>query len=182
MPQLAQAPPGRFDFGLRGDAIGPGRVVDTLAWFQLLVDGEEVVDLEPVELGHVLEFAQLLEPRVAGRDADDLVVAALLVGHPEHADRAAADQAAGKGGLLHEDQRVLDAAVYLNAPEPVLLQRLLARARSDDTAEVIRHRLAVFAETTSPLIDYYRDRGILVEVNGDQPPESTTADIQARLP
>jgi adenylate kinase len=76
----------------------------------------------------------------------------------------------------------LDAAVYLNVPEPVLLQRLLARARADDTAEVIRHRLAVFDETTSPLIDYYRDRDILVEVNGDQPPESITADIQARLP
>jgi len=75
----------------------------------------------------------------------------------------------------------LDAAVYLNVPEPVLLQRLMARARADDTAEVIRHRLAVFAETTSPLIDYYRDRGILVEVDGDQPPESITADIQARL-
>ena len=33
-----------------------------------------------------------------------------------------------------------------------------------------------------PLIDYYRDRGILVEVDGDQPPESITADIKARLP
>jgi hypothetical protein len=62
------------------------------------------------------------------------------------------------------------------------MQRLLARACADDTAEVIRHRLDVFTETTSPLIDYYRDRGILVEVDGDQPPESITADIQARLP
>jgi len=76
----------------------------------------------------------------------------------------------------------LDAAVYLNVPEAVLMQRLLARARADDTADVIGHRLAVFTETTSPLIDYYRDRGILVEVNGDQAPESLTADIQARLP
>jgi len=76
----------------------------------------------------------------------------------------------------------LDAAVYLNVPEPVPLQRLLARARADDTAEVIKHRLAVFAETTSPLIDYYRDRGILVEVDGDQPPESITADIKGYLP
>jgi adenylate kinase len=75
----------------------------------------------------------------------------------------------------------LDAAVYLNVPESVLLQRLLARARADDTAEVIRHRLEVFAETTSPLIAYYRDRGVLVEVNGDQPPEAITAEIQARL-
>jgi len=76
----------------------------------------------------------------------------------------------------------LDAAVYLNVPDPVLLQRLLARARADDTAEVIKHRLDVFAETSGPLIDYYRDRGILVEVDGDQPPEAITADIRARLP
>jgi adenylate kinase family enzyme len=41
--------------------------------------------------------------------------------------------------------------------------------------------LTYLPETTSPLIDY-RDRGILVEVDGDQPPESITADIQARLP
>jgi adenylate kinase len=76
----------------------------------------------------------------------------------------------------------LDAAVYLNVPDPVLLQRLLARARADDTAEVIKRRLHVFAETSGPLIDYYRDRGILVEVDGDQPPEAITADIKARLP
>jgi adenylate kinase len=75
----------------------------------------------------------------------------------------------------------LDAAVYLNVPESVLLQRLLARARADDTAEVIGHRLEVFAETTGPLIAYYRDRGVLAEVNGDQPPEAITAEIQARL-
>jgi adenylate kinase len=79
----------------------------------------------------------------------------------------------------------LDAAVYLHAPEPVLVQRLLARAgqggRTDDTAEIIRYRLQVFTETTSPLIAYYRNRGILLAVDADQPPEAVTADIQARL-
>jgi adenylate kinase len=75
----------------------------------------------------------------------------------------------------------LDAAVYLDVPESVLLQRLLERARTDDTAEVIRHRLEVFAETTGPLIAYYRDRGVLVEVNGNQSPEAITAEIQALL-
>jgi adenylate kinase len=76
----------------------------------------------------------------------------------------------------------LDAALYLNVPEPVLLERLLARARPDDTAQVIRHRLEVFAETTHPLIAYYREqRGILVEVEGNQAPEAITAEIQARL-
>jgi len=79
----------------------------------------------------------------------------------------------------------VDAAVYLHAPEAVLTQRLLDRAsqggRSDDTADVIRHRLQVFAETTGPLVPYYTERGILVAVDADQPPDSVTADIQTRL-
>jgi len=79
----------------------------------------------------------------------------------------------------------LDAAVYLYAPDPVLTERLLARAgqegRADDTAGVIRHRLEVFAETTEPLVAYYRKRGILVPVDADQAPESVTAQILARL-
>jgi adenylate kinase len=79
----------------------------------------------------------------------------------------------------------LDAAIYLHAPDVVLTQRLLDRARqsgrSDDKADVIRHRLQVYAETTGPLVPYYDERGILVAVDADQPPDSVTAGIQARL-
>jgi adenylate kinase len=75
----------------------------------------------------------------------------------------------------------LNATIYLHVPEPVLIQRLLARARPDDTPDVIRHRLQVFYDTTSPLIAYYRNRGILVEVDANQPPESITDEIIARL-
>ncbi len=67
----------------------------------------------------------------------------------------------------------------------MLTRRLLDRARqsgrADDTADVIRHRLQVFAETTGPLVPYYTERGILVAVDADQPPGTVTADIQARL-
>jgi adenylate kinase family enzyme len=79
----------------------------------------------------------------------------------------------------------LQAVVCLSAPEAVLTRRLLARAgqegRADDTADVIRHRLQVFTETTGPLIAYYQDRGILVTVDADQPPDAVTAEIQDRL-
>ena len=79
----------------------------------------------------------------------------------------------------------LDAAIYLHAPDAVLTRRLLARAgqggRSDDVADVIEHRLRVYAETTGPLVDYYTERGILVAVDADQPPDSVTADIQTQL-
>jgi adenylate kinase len=92
--------------------------------------------------------------------------------------RAAAELAARLGVTL-------DAAVYLHAPEAVLTGRLLGRAgqggRTDDKADVIRHRLEVFAETTGLLVPYYEERGILVTVDADQPPDSVTADIQARL-
>jgi adenylate kinase len=91
---------------------------------------------------------------------------------------AAAELGARLGVTLH-------AAVYLHAPEQVLTQRLLGRAsqdgRADDRADVIRHRLEVFAETTGPLVPYYAERGILITVDADQPPESVTADIQAGL-
>ena len=76
----------------------------------------------------------------------------------------------------------LDATVYLHVPESVLIERLLARARPDDTPDVIGHRLQVFGDATRPLIDYYRNRGILVEVDADQPPEAITDEIVARLP
>jgi adenylate kinase len=79
----------------------------------------------------------------------------------------------------------LQAAVYLYAPDEVLTRRLLDRAsqgnRTDDRADVIRHRLEVFAATTGPLVPYYKERGILVAVDADQPPESVTSDIQAAL-
>jgi adenylate kinase len=67
----------------------------------------------------------------------------------------------------------------------VLTRRLLGRAsqggRADDVADVIQHRLRVFAETTGPLVPYYTQRGILVAVDADQPPDAVTADIEARL-
>jgi adenylate kinase len=76
----------------------------------------------------------------------------------------------------------LDATIYLHVPEDMLVKRLLARARPDDSPDVIRHRLQVFTDTTSPLIEYYRNRGILVEVAADQTPESITDEIISRLP
>jgi adenylate kinase len=104
----------------------------------------------------------------------------ILDGFPRTLPQATAAAALGArlGLTLH-------AVICLHAPEAVLVQRLLGRAgqggRSDDTAAVIRHRLEVFTTTTSPLIDYYRDRGILVAVDADQPPEAVANEILARL-
>ena len=104
----------------------------------------------------------------------------ILDGFPRNLSQAvAAAELATRLGLT------LQAAIYLQAPEAVLVERLLNRAsqdgRADDKADVIRHRLQVYAQTTGALVPYYADRGILVSVNADQPPDAVTADIQARL-
>jgi adenylate kinase len=74
-----------------------------------------------------------------------------------------------------------NAVIYLTAPEEELVSRLLDRAqrdgRDDDTLGVIRHRLTVFARETAPLVDYYRRRGILLELSTNRP----EADVQADL-
>ncbi|MEJ2747794.1 MAG: adenylate kinase [Anaerolineae bacterium] len=49
--------------------------------------------------------------------------------------------------------------------------------REDDTEETQKHRIEVYFEQTTPLLDYYRDRGLLVEVNGEQPIEQVQKDL-----
>jgi adenylate kinase len=79
----------------------------------------------------------------------------------------------------------LDAVVSLDVPDDVLVRRMLDRAqqqgRADDTVEVIQHRLAVYCAETYPLIDYFRQRGILVPVDGNQPPDEVYAHIKDAL-
>jgi len=53
--------------------------------------------------------------------------------------------------------------------------------REDDQPETVRQRLKVYWEQTSPLIEYYRKKGLLVEVNGDQPIDAVTADLRAAI-
>ncbi len=75
-----------------------------------------------------------------------------------------------------------DAVIYLTAPEEELVMRLLDRAhrdgRADDTLGVIRHRFAVFTQETAPLVDYYRGRGILLELSTNRPEADVRADLR----
>jgi len=104
----------------------------------------------------------------------------VLDGFPRTLPQAQAAYAAAK-----DLGAVADAVVYLNVDQAELVRRLLTRAqvqgRADDTEAVIRHRLAVYAEATRPLLDYYADRGLLLEVDGQGPVDAVTADIVARL-
>jgi adenylate kinase len=53
--------------------------------------------------------------------------------------------------------------------------------RDDDTAETVAIRIGVYLEQTMPLVEYYRKRGKLIEINGAQPVEQVTNDLLAAL-
>jgi len=78
-----------------------------------------------------------------------------------------------------------DVALHLDADDAEVTRRLLARAalehRSDDTAEVIAQRLALYHQVTSPILCWYRDRGILVTVDAMQPVQQVSRDVLAAL-
>ncbi len=87
--------------------------------------------------------------------------------------------------LLQEINQSCDRTVNLDVADEVVVKRLvergLASGRSDDTEDTIRHRLQVYREQTEPLIAFYRDRGALVTVNGDQPMDAVTTALKAAI-
>ncbi|AEA27541.1 adenylate kinase [Pseudonocardia benzenivorans] len=76
-------------------------------------------------------------------------------------------QADALAEILAETGDELDAVVELQVPEDVVVERLLARGRSDDTEDVIRNRQQVYRDETAPLLDYYRDRLVTVDAVGE---------------
>jgi adenylate kinase len=54
--------------------------------------------------------------------------------------------------------------------------------RDDDKAETVKQRIRVYLEQTQPLIDYYQDAGVLLEVNGAQAIDAVAAELFAALP
>jgi adenylate kinase len=98
--------------------------------------------------------------------ADDTRPGFLLDGYPR-----TLDQAAVLDEILATQTRSLTACVVLQVDSEALVRRLLRRAqiehRSDDTEDVIRRRLQVYADQTIPLISLYGERGLLHEIDGN---------------
>src|SRR6201996_243915 len=115
----------------------------------------------------------LRKPVVAAAEARGYV----LDGFPRTVDQAkAAFETASKLGVE------VQAAVHLDVPDEEMIRRLLARGRcSDDTEDVIAHRLEVFREMTIPLLDYYAGREWMFTVDGAQSPDKVHEDIVGRL-
>jgi adenylate kinase len=88
-------------------------------------------------------------------------------------------------GMIKFTGHELDAVLCLVVDKDEVVHRLLQRAqiegRADDTEDVIRRRQEVYLEQTEPLIEVYRERGIVVEVDGMGEVSDVTERIFAAL-
>jgi adenylate kinase len=112
-------------------------------------------------------MAEVVRDRLAKPDARR---GFLLDGYPR-----TLPQAETLAGVLRDAGQDLDAVLLVDVPEDELVRRTLLRGRADDQETVIRERLRVYREKTAPLIGYYRERGLLREIDGNRPVEEVTA-------
>jgi adenylate kinase len=109
-------------------------------------------------------------------DVSDCTTDCLFDGFPR-----TVPQAAALDKLLAERGTKIDLALELQVDPQHLVERLLARGRSDDLRETIAERFREHNRLTQPLLEYYRQRGILKSIDGDAPPGQVFERIQAAL-
>ncbi|MBR8533949.1 adenylate kinase [Carboxylicivirga sediminis] len=85
-------------------------------------------------------------------------------------------------GLMIKLHTKLDLLISVEVPEEISVERLLLRGetsgRLDDNEEVIRNRLREYSEKTRPVLDFYKEQGNYVAVNGVQKIKKVTSDIR----
>lgn len=80
-------------------------------------------------------------------------------------------------------------AIFLNLPEEESYKRLAARARPiipgstelHDSPERIKSRLAIYKQGETEVLEYYRSKGVLIEVNANQPVEDVQKEILTKI-
>ena len=111
----------------------------------------------------------------------DAAAGFVLDGYPRNPE-----QAVELDAVLADLDTKLDAAIEITADFDVVTARLLKRAaiegRPDDTEDVIRTRLEVYAASTAPLTAFYAGRGLLVQVDGIGEIDEVTERLIAALP
>lgn len=115
----------------------------------------------------------LFKPVIAATESGGYV----LDGFPRTVEQAEAAYEVARAHHAH-----VEATIHLDVPTDELVRRLLARSRgSEDSAEVIEHRIQVYEQKTVPLLKYYNEREWLVTIDGSQTEDEVHEAIVARV-
>jgi adenylate kinase len=170
MRVLMIAPPGAGK-GTQGALIGAHFGIPHIATGELLRDHVARQTALGQAVQEYLDRGELVPDQTVLDMLREAIVAAkaaggefVLDGIPRNMRQARASYLIGR-----ELGMTANVALDLQADDAELMRRLLARAalehRSDDTREIIAQRLTLYHEVTSPILAWYRDRGILVSVD-----------------
>ena len=138
----------------------------------------EFLDLPKISTGDIFrEFAE--EDSEEGRQIRETMNQGKLIDDTETAkivERRLQKEDVKNGFILDGYPRSLaqkqlfdpsvDKVIHLQVPDGEVIKRLMVRGREDDSLEAIKTRLNLYHEQTKPLLDYYKDQGILIEVDG----------------
>jgi adenylate kinase len=75
----------------------------------------------------------------------------------------------------------VDKVLYVEVSDKENTKRLLKRGRKDDSPGLIKKRLAIYHQQTTPVLEFYSQRGILFKVDGERPIEIIHKDIINKL-
>ena len=141
--------------------------------------GQEVKAI--IEAGELVPDAltsEIVRDRLAQADAMDRGF--VLDGYPRN--RGQVDDL---DGFLASADAQLDAVIELTVPRSESITRLSLRAqqqgRTDDTEDVIAHRLDIYERETTPILGVYRERGIVDSIDGVGTPDQITERIVSAL-
>ncbi len=126
-----------------------------------------------MDAGELVPDSLILEMVRNRLDRQDASVGWILDGFPRNVS-----QAEFLDSLLRSIHQTCDVAINLDVPDQVLVDRLLARGRTDDTSETVKHRLVVYHQQTKPLLSFYSDRHLLVTINGNRTLSEITEELK----
>jgi adenylate kinase len=125
---------------------------------------------------------------------DDVIIGLLreVFGSPQASQGVMMDgfprtvaQAEAVDQLLAERKRKVDKVLFFDVPDEELIKRIAGRAkaegRADDNPESFKQRLVVYRQQTQPLVDFYRKRGNLVEIQSVGTIPEIAARVQAKV-
>ncbi len=107
---------------------------------------------------------------------DDTANGWILDGFPRNVN-----QATFLEELLAKLEQNADCVLNLEVPDEVLVSRLLERKRKDDHELTIRRRLEVYHQDTTPVIDFYQQRGTLKTIDGDRSMEEVSKQLSEAI-
>ena len=136
---------------------------------------------EVIDRGELISDDIIVKIVDARMDEDDCANGVILDGFPRTVAQAEAldEMLASKGLTLDHviEIEVDEAALFARIENRASERRRTGKARSDDSAEILRKRLEVYHRNSAPLLPYYRAKGLLRSVDGMLSIESVATQI-----